>query len=683
MRIASLHKRDFGEMPVLRSALFVLLLAAPVSAQTIQQDYEAAQKALDARDVAGARARFEALLKRMPPDSRSRSMGVVKSRLGAALVMDGEQEAAIPLLTEAMAIFDKDTPADVTERTEALADRARAHEALGQFADAAADYRAALNLLKPEPGTPSAILLQTSMGRALIWSDANEARRVLDGLIALPDATWGEDKRSIALVHTLRGRVELNDGKPQEAMRHFRKAMVLAGGGHTRSVDLTDVRVRADAAIAAYLLGQTDEQQKYVAFSGGGSVVTVGLTVATSSDLPPCGASTGLSADDVAVVEFAIGSDGRVRSAQPIYVKRADGTRPDGRGGPEAQFVQAVRNWYWKPSALKDVDPFWRQASRVELRCSTGRPESNLVRSSIGRDLGHEWTRLRIAPLPDLPDNDAAALPLARAELQRRISESGPQSLQLVAPLLALASNGAAAEEERAGWIDRALGLLEAADAGPETLAYVRERSIRYRAYLAKNPDAVLRERMAQLVAAEAAARPYARTTQYFRLELAEALQRSAEAERLLNAIVATPLENLPRADPIRTAALLRLSNIAAARKDLASAAQALAATGLTPEQCALVDVRPQVQNRQVSSSIFPPGAHRWGSGGLTKVEYDIGTDGKPQNPRTVMAAPPFVFGRATEKGTLQLRYQPVFRPGNSVGCTGMTQNFRFMVKPL
>lgn len=660
-----------------------LLLAGPAAAQSIQQDYETAQKALDARDITGARAKFEALLKRMKPGSQSRAVGVVKARLGSALAWDGEQEAAIPLLTDALAIFDTGAPADAGERLDALIERGRAYESLGQFAKAAADYRAALELRKPEPGSGEDILLRTGMARSMIWSDAAGARRELDALIALPAAKWGSDKRSLALLHTLRGRVELNDGKPDDAMPFFRKAMALAGGGGTVKVDATDVRVRADAAIAAYLLKQYQLQQQYVAYSGGGSLAMQGLSSAQSLNLPPCGPATGLDPEDVAVVEFAIDDGGRVRAVSPIYVRRADGKRPDGLGaGPETQFVQAARSWYWQQDGLAKVNPFWRQTLRVEVRCSNARPNSDLVWDSMQAGYREAITRLQLRPMPSTSLSDAAGLSGEKAELAAREAADGPQSPQLLMPLGRLSVNDAATAAERIGWTERAIDLLQKAGADPLAVSWMRYRLVRARSEEARNSGKALQEGLAQLVAQEAAARPDARMTQFLRLELAEALQESRsprEAEAQLNAIIGLSEEQLGRVDPIRTAALLRLSNIAAARKDLDAAAAALAATGLSPEQCALVDVKPMRTNSQVSAGIFPPEAFRWGSGGMTTVEYDIGTDGRPQNPRTVMAAPPFVFGPATEKGALQLRYQPVFRPGNDLGCNGMKQNFRFL----
>jgi hypothetical protein len=40
------------------------------------------------------------------------------------------------------------------------------------------------------------------------------------------------------------------------------------------------------------------------------------------------------------------------------------------------------------------------------------------------------------------------------------------------------------------------------------------------------------------------------------------------------------------------------------------------------------------------------------------------------------------VFGPATEKAVAQFKYRPVFRPGNTVGCTGSVRSVSYRVKP-
>jgi TonB family protein len=527
------------------------------------------------------------------------------------------------------------------------------------------------------------VTTKAALARVLIWSEPREAARLLDELAALPPETWGEGKDALALIHALRGRVELNSADPAAALPHLRRAAQLSGGTTSTRINLTDARVRGDLAIAYHLTGQPQEQQKLVAYSGAGTAVTKGLGSAASQRLPACGEATGLAPDDVAVVEFGIGDDGRVGAVTPVLVKRS-GTGPAGPVPAETQFVQAVRGWFWNVGALKDLDPFWRQAIRVELRCDSARPESNLVGSSMATEAAAALDRLGVRPRGPLPDNDAAALPLIRAELAAREAADGPSSVQLLAPLVALSrGNAAAPTAERLDATRREVALLEAAGSEPAALALARAWLANVESWdlRPEQADRLMRDRLRPLLAAEEVRAPDARSTNFLRLELAEAhdgLRESAEASAVLERIAATPESALGRADPIRTAALLRLSNIAAAGRDTARAATALAATGLTPEQCALVDVRPEPRNMRVTSADFPELARRWGSSGFARVSYDITADGRPVNVRAVVASPPFTFAEATEQAAEGFRFQPVFRPGNTLGCVGNSQNFRF-----
>jgi hypothetical protein len=653
--------------------------AQPATQPTIQQAFESAQSAYDAGRIVEARQQFEALLGRLK-SSKSRSGALVKARLGAALVLDGEHEAALPLLTEALAGFTAPTEQDRGERAATLADRARANEALGLFGAAAADWQAAIDTGAVAPGSPGGAVLRAGVARSLIWADPSAARTLIDSLIAtVPQTPDSKDQR--ALVHLLRGRVELNDGAPREALVHFRKAAQLAGGASTTRINLADMQVRGDLAIAYHLTGNVEEQQRLVAYSGAGSLLSEGLGRAAAVPLPACGDESGLAPGDVAVVEFAIGADGRVRSAVPVYAARADGRRDSADGGPATQFVQAVRGWFWRPADVAKLEPFWRQAVRVELRCSNSRSSQDLVHASFVPAQAEALAAIGVRSVALPEGTDAAALPQLKAELQRRIGAHGPQSPELVVPLQVLSYNGAAEPAERIGWLEQRLAILEKAGLAPDLLALERAQLAQMRPMGNKPSPKAVRDELIPLLAAEEAARPMARSTNYLRLQLAETQDKMgarAQATQLLQAIVATPTEALGRADPIRTSALLRLSNIAAARKDMSAAAEALAATGLSPEQCALVDVRPLPENKSVSSGAFPEQARRWNTGGLTRVEYDILPDGRTDNVRTVLSSPPFVFGKATEESARRFRFQPVFRPGNPAGCLAAQDNFRF-----
>jgi hypothetical protein len=212
-------------------------------------------------------------------------------------------------------------------------------------------------------------------------------------------------------------------------------------------------------------------------------------------------------------------------------------------------------------------------------------------------------------------------------------------------------------------------------------------KEIYWQSSAAKRPDEMYRRvrdgYTALLAEQEAAGRGATRIALYIRLMSAEILgelKAAAAEQKMLDPIVAAPETLLPANDPIRIAALLRVSNLAAAARDTATAAAALAATGLSPEQCALVDVRPQAINKSITERAFPELAIGWHTGGFARVGYDITADGATTNVRTITASPPFIFGPGTEKAISNFRYQPVLRPGNSIGCSGSEFLQRFRV---
>jgi hypothetical protein len=663
-------------------------VATAPAATTIQQDYEAAQAALDGGRAGEARQRFEALLKRMPPGSKSRSAHIVRARLGAALVFDSQPEAALPYLEEAIGFFGGAASADVQERAMALHDRARAREMMGQFRVAAEDLKIVRGMGAYPKGGPHDVELQAMLARVLLWSEPAMAEKLVDELLALPQGTDPLGKAQLAYAQALRGRAELVQGNANSALGWLQKAGRTAGGTTSKRVSLLDVQVRADLALAYHLGGNKQEQQKAVAFSGAGSLVAEGFNMATFTPLPDCAPVTGLDPKDVAVIEFEIGDDGRAKGARPVYAMAADGKLNAADQGPASLFTDAVRHWTWNEADVAKLNGFWRQSVRVELRCRTGRGGDPIIASfdAEADQLAADWGLVSINPSSNL----SLALAEARAMLAREELARGPTARQLVVPLEIIAGSPAAPEDEKLAAQKRRVALLDQHQAPPDLL--VRERArlalmdVDARDIRDAGADLAAREAaLAPLLSEQDAARPESRTTQWLRLRLSAIVERRKAPDRArtyLDRIVATPEDKLGRADPIRTAALLRLSNIAAAARDTEAAASALAATGLTPEQCALVDVKPLPENISVPARTFPEEAQRWGSQGYARLAFDITAEGVPTNIRTIVAAPPFVFGPASEKALAQFRYKPVFRPGNTLGCSDSTQNFRFMTGP-
>lgn len=670
-----------------RPLLIAAILATAAPAATIQQDFDAAQGMLDAGKAIEARDAFTALLTRFPPASQGKAASLVRARLGNALLATSDPEAAEPLLVAAIQGFKGATAQDAEERAAASYNLARAQESRGALDTAAQGYRAVLASKVFPAVSPADIGVRAALARTVIWSDPDEARRQLDALLALPPEKLGATHDQRALLETLRGRVELNNNNPGEARRWFTMAARSAGGAETQKVSVADIRIRGDLALANQKLGRLDEVQKNVALSGAGSLASQGLTTAAAMPLPACAPLTGLATDAVAVVEFAIGADGRVSGVTPIYASRGSGeiaaaARDD---GPEILFPQAVRGWFWNTENVARLDPFWRLAVRVELRCFNSRPDVDPVGTAFRIETSDWLQALGVRDLPRWPDNDAAALPLMRAELARREQGEGPTSEQLLPMLLAVADNSAAPIAERRAAATRWQALTRQYKPPMPVRTDFRLTEIVWESDPIRTRPATLqfkRRKMTELLAELETSRDGdSRAAMLVRLRLGETLEEMRDytgARRLFERIAAGPEAVMPAGDLIRTAALLQISNLAAAAHDTAAAAAALAATGLTPEQCSLIDIRPQGINNSIGNNAFPSQTRRWGTGGFARVGYDITADGNTANVRTIIASPPFVFGPSTEKAITQFKYRPVFRPGNTIGCTGNAQTVHF-----
>jgi tetratricopeptide (TPR) repeat protein len=645
----------------------LLLLGAPAGAGTLQQDFEAAQALLDKGDYAAAETGFSALLARFSPAATSRSVQLVRARLGAARLGVGDALGAEAVLRAAAAGFNAGTMDDKAERYGVLVNLAQALEDQGVLAEAATAYREALAVHASIPDAPPAHGTKATLARTLMWADPAAARTLLDELLALPAESWAKERDTLALITMLRGRVELNNGNPGLARTYAGKASGLVGGSETLQVSISDIVIRGDLLIAAKLLKQDDDMAKYIAYSGAGALLDLGLGGALDRPLPACQPQGDLAPDAMAIIEFGITDNGRVLHPRPIYATRGSG--PSTGPGPEELFTAAVGRWSWSPATAQKVKPFWRRAVRVEVRCFTSGGAIDLASQSLNRSLASwiEAQALRDVAMPDA--TAAAALPVLKAELARREAADGATSAQLLPVLLPLTWNAIISPEERQAFGARTLALLEQHGAPPDARILLQVQLARWTRYDSVEP---LLARLLQQ--REAAGNGNDRLADFLRLKLAQERRGKAAAE-LVDRVIAGPL---PADDPIRIAALLRRSDLATAARNLDMAAAALAATGLSPEQCALVDVRPDKLRGGVSTSDFPALAQRWGTGGIIVVGYDIAKAGQPVNVRTIVAVPPFAFDEATEAAVRRWRYSPVLRPGNEVGCSGYQQLVNF-----
>lgn len=271
------------------------------------------------------------------------------------------------LLLAALASRSAAAPSSPAKVDEVLA-AARSHERRVDYSAARSVVEEALTRGAFAADSDAIIAAQMLLARVTLFDDPLRAGQALDAALRSLKRQSGKvsrDQRHEGLVevYSLKGRLDLNQGRFQAALVAYQRALE-AAGGLSRAVTTSDTRVRSDLAIALHLLNRDDFARRYFAYSGtaqGDAHIDPGLEM----PVPACGRETGIDRADVAVVEFAIGDDGRAIDATPIYVSRPQ-TADD--------FARAVANWKWTPEAAAKLSPFWRSAVRVELRCLTGNP---------------------------------------------------------------------------------------------------------------------------------------------------------------------------------------------------------------------------------------------------------------------------------------------------------------------
>lgn len=653
-----------GQFTVMLQRLALLLMlivgGVPAMATTVQEDFNTAQAHLDALRLAEARSGFAALLERMGAQSRSRSAMIVRSRLAETMVAQGDVEDAEPLFETALTGFPAGVPAVAEERAAALTHLARAEEEQGKLRDAHGHWQMIL-AEKLVPDT-SIGLLQARLGAARTgqWTEPDKALAELDRLLALPDATWDKEPTAARkwriLVLRMKGQLAMRQGRLDEASDALNQAGKLSGGTQTARVDLADVQLRGDLVILAWLRRDELTLAKYTALSGSGMLDDGTRPGGGGNALPPCAPQSGLAPDAVAVIEFSVREDGRVLNVRPIYANPGSGPADS---HPEEAFVAAVHQWSWPAEQAKSVNPLWRAAIRAELRCLTTQPD--VIFASLQREQA-AWYQQHGIPVPDASGTDAQRRARLTAQLAAIEASDGPQSPKLLPVLAGLVGNAAVGRSETGPLAERLVALATALDAPTLVLATGWSGSnVRYD--------------VGRLAIARADQRGETRLADYVRLQQLES-RSGPDTEAALRAIVARH----PESDPLRIKALVQLSDLAFARGAEAEAAAHLASTGLSPQQCALVNVRPQGKNAFLTDSDFPTAAQAFQLSGRLRVAHDIRPSGEAINVRVVTARPPFVFSTAAVRRVQNWRFKPVLRGDASVGCVNRSFPARFRI---
>ncbi|MBI0474552.1 hypothetical protein D9601_04145 [Sphingomonas sp. MA1305] len=626
---------------------------AQQAARTVQQDFDAAE-ALDAgTDKAAALAAWQALEQRVR--DRPRSRAIVLVRKSAALLALDRKDEAVTAAQAGLAILPAD---DASLR----ADRFQASLNLGRIAMTSLDYATAADwFAKAEATADSArdkIVAALSLVQTATFTDpaaAAAAQTRLDGLVASAKL----DRASLGTIAEAKGILSLNRGDIPAAQATFRDAVRAFGGINSNMIDLHDVSVRSDAAIAYLLGGNEDEARRYVALTGAGAK-SIGLIDPGVAMVPPdCGGEEGLKPNDMAVVEFSIADDGTARGVRPIYAA--------GGGKVALAFAQAVRQWSWIPDQVKSMPTFLRYNARVEMRCNLAFP-----RPSINDQLEAEliaWGRGKGLNFADRPDSPATAIVAQRRALKD--AASGGDSLATLPALFALIRNPVVPRDERGPAARRALAIA-VANGAPATARLDLDLEAR----TATAADLYRRGNFRRIVEPMLGETPYASDSQAraaLRLLLAD-----RESDRVRRDVILQQVAQdkaLAAADPLKVGALIRLASLAQERGDLEAARTTFAASGLAANQCALIDKPPQFAH---AGGTYPQEAQRWGMSGWTRTQFDVDPDGRVLNERAIISYPPFVFTKAGVDTIRTARFSKTYRPDGSLGCGALTKGVRF-----
>jgi outer membrane biosynthesis protein TonB len=627
--------------------------AAPV--RTLQQQFDAASAALDANRCADAMRDFAAIKASAPYQRNAFLAATVDLREGRCLARLGQLDAAEAAIRRSLPAVEAkggDFGVDVREGRMVLGEIAASrldYDAAAREYSAAADTSKSWARIAPLLRVASVLMFDRD-GRAL--AAATEARTIA---FATPEL----DKKQLAQVQTVYARVLLNEGRHAEAYKELKDGLAKQGGLDTR-VTVSEIVTRSDLAIAALKTKDLDGARQYLAYTGAGRMADSPFVRAAVMDPPVCDPAGGLTPEDQAVVEFGLSEDGRVVNVQPVYTT---GKRP-----AALAFARAVQDWSWRAEDAARIPPFFRQASRVEMRCVKA-PEAPSLMVPL-RDATIAWLDGKGAGGQGWDDmSAAAALPLQRAAFAK--AQAANDRPGIVRAGLALAASPVTDQKESESMLKAARAAL-GPDFPVEVRAYTRLMAAR-----ADDADADLRDSARALLAdPEIAADPLSAATMRVLVAARTKAKPPADAPQLLQAVSADT--RLPARHPLKTAALLAQANALSEAGDAGAARAAFERTGLTNEQCALVGLQPAMRSANSSASDYPDAAVRMGFEGWVRTEFDITADGRTAAPRAVIAYPPFVFDEAATGIMQGARFTSSYRPQGALACAGRQQAVSF-----
>ncbi len=629
----------------------------PATQPTLQQAFEAAAD-LDEKGTPEARlAAWEALERRAGKNQRNAALFRIR-KAGALIALD-RLDNAIAATRSGLAALPAGDPT-------LAGDRASAWLTLAQIAQQSLDYAgaaAAFHKAEDSSDLPS-FRLSAWIGLYATepYVDPKAAAATVARVTPLAAAMKLDSKVRGKLARYDAERL-LNLGEFGGAETRAKEAVALLGGLTERTF-IDDVPPRSDVAIAALLTGDAEEAQRYMAYTGAGHTPHGSFDPAVQMVPPDCGGDSGLKPNDAAVIEFTVGEDGRVIASQPVYAA--------GGGAAALEFARAARNWSWTAEQFKALPPFYRVQTRVEMRCSTA-----FERPGIGAFLDGElgtWLADQGASLPPMIEgSDADALPRLRAGLAAEQAKSGASSLATVGWLRQIARSSVSTREETNADAARALAIL-ASHQAPRLVRL----GLQLTEWESRSADSGRRNKSRTIVETALAdpgnaSDPEVRTA--LRIVLADLTKpKDPRAIAPLRAVQADA--QVDHKGALWIAAMARLASLEQTAGNAQAAQRAFDESGLTAEQCALVDSAPKLIH---ASGTYPNDALKWGFDGWATVQYDVTADGRTTNARTVVAYPPFIFSKAAETGIAGAQYTKSYRPDGGLGCGGTSSRYRFV----
>lgn len=636
----------------------------------IQQQFDDATAAAAAGDLQRAYDIYEKLESTLAARTPSKSLNIVRLRKGQMEYRLGRKNEGEAAISSALAKLDEKDASLLLDRVDAYLTLALIDEQRFDYAGAIRKLRTALSLGAEDFDK---VRIYAQLIPLNIFVNADEALADADAALAIIARNSDVNKEWLGVIRGLRGRTLSNLGRFKEARADLKVAINRLGGLSSARINLLDAAARSDASIAATRDNDPEQGRLLLAYTGSSQASEQGFRLGVGMEPPACGGLNGPKPEDIAVVEFSIKKDGKINHVRPVYYS--------GDRAVAVQFASAVSEWFWDAETLKDVDLFFRALTRLELRCTTTFQKGNAVDLLI--PAVQTWLKSITPDASNVSnrDNDQSSLDSLNATMIKLAQQNGADTPAMIYPLIRLSYHHFIPFALSRNYADRAYALAKKASAPPQVLAFLAHSAAYY--LDKRNPEN--KSSPFQLAINTALAEPDIAkdplASAVLRLVFFDSLD--AKQRTSLGADTLKPIaedQRLQNNDPVKVGALTRLANVAANNGNVDEARSLFTRTGLSAQQCALVDAKPVQTGGSLSYKDYPTEAISLGLGGWTVVEFDIDANGQTKNRRPLIAWPPFIFGDPAVKGIASFKYQQSYRPEGGLGCGGQRQRITYFL---